>query len=179
MPFYKIAEMQQNPSTANPEQFVQTAVGEFMKAGIVTKPDEEGPPLHMHPNEEQFTLVLEGKLHFVLGDEERICERGDLIHIPRFTNHRSRAIGGPAIFFTVKSPAGDGDLDQDYNRAEGAEEAERAPHEHDRPGEAERKSAGAKLVELFRDEVELRRKISKDECENGVAIGHVNSRASE
>jgi quercetin dioxygenase-like cupin family protein len=124
MPFYKIAEMQQNPSTANPQQFVQSAAGEFMKAGIVTKPEDEGPPLHMHPNEEQFTLVLDGKLHFVLGDEERICERGDLIHIPRFTNHRSRAIGGPAVFFTVKSPAGDGDLDQDYHRAEGAEEAE-------------------------------------------------------
>ena len=123
MPFYKIAEMQQNPQTANPLQFAKTAVGEFMKAEIVTKPDEEGPPLHMHPNKEQFTLVLDGKLHFVLGDEERICERGDLIHIPRFTNHRSRVIGGPAVFFTVKSPAGDGDLDQDYNRAEGAEEA--------------------------------------------------------
>jgi quercetin dioxygenase-like cupin family protein len=125
MPFYKIAEMQKNPATANPQQFVQTAVGEFMKAGIVTKPDEEGPPLHMHPNEEQFTLVIEGKLHFVLGDEERICEAGDLIHIPRFVKHRSRAIGGPAVFFTVKSPAGDGDLDQDYNKAEGAEEAEK------------------------------------------------------
>jgi hypothetical protein len=25
----------------------------------------------------------------------------------------------------VKSPAGDGDLDQDYNKAEGAEEAEK------------------------------------------------------
>src|SRR5881296_2099386 len=106
MAFYKIAEMQKNRATANPQQFVQSAVGEFMKAGIVTKPDEEGPPLHMHPNEEQFTLVLEGKLHFVLGDEERICERGDLIHIPRFTNHRSRAIGGPAVFFTVKKTAG-------------------------------------------------------------------------
>ena len=103
MPFYKIAEMQQSPSTANPQQFVQTAVGEFMKAGIVTKPDEEGPPLHMHPNEEQFTLVLEGKLHFVLGDEERICERGD--------------------------------LDEDYNKAEGAEEAER------RFAEAKRKTS--------------------------------------
>jgi hypothetical protein len=32
MPFYKIAEMQKNPATANPQQFVQTAVGEFMKA---------------------------------------------------------------------------------------------------------------------------------------------------
>lgn len=124
MPFYKIAEMQGNPSTTNPAMFAKTAVGELMKAGIVTKPEGEGPPLHMHPNEEQFTLVLEGKLHYVLGDEERICERGDLIHIPRFTQHRSRALGGPAVFFTVKSPAGDGNLDQDYNRAAGAEAAE-------------------------------------------------------
>src|SRR5262249_33775642 len=105
MPFYKIAEMQQNPSTANPQQFVQTAVGESMRRGLGPSPEGKAPPLHMHPNEEQFTLVLEGKLHFVLGDEERICERGDLIHIPRFTNHRSRAIGGRAVFFTVKSPA--------------------------------------------------------------------------
>ena len=125
MPFYTIAEMQQNPSAVNPEMFAKTAVGEYMKAGIVVKPEGEGPPLHMHPNEEQFPLVLDGKLHYVLGDEERICERGDLIHIPRYTPHRSRAIDGPATFFTVKSPAGDGNLDQDYNRAEGAEEAEK------------------------------------------------------
>lgn len=41
----------------------------------------EGPPLHMHPNEEQFTLITEGNLHMILGDEDRIVERGDLIHI--------------------------------------------------------------------------------------------------
>lgn len=125
MPFYKIAEMQEMASTVNPEMYAKTATGEFMKAGIVTKPEGEGPPLHMHPNEEQFTLILEGRLHYVLGEEERIVERGDLIHIPRNTNHRSRAIGGPAVFFTVKSPAGDGNLDQDYTRVEGAEEVEK------------------------------------------------------
>ena len=53
-----------------------------------------------------------------------IVERGDLIHIPRFTDHRSRAVDGPAVFFTVKSPAGDGDLNQDYHKADGAEKAE-------------------------------------------------------
>ncbi|MBE0555902.1 MAG: cupin domain-containing protein, partial [Proteobacteria bacterium] len=68
--------------------------------------------------------VLEGKLHFILGDEDRIVERGDLVHIPRFTNHRSRSVGGPATFFTVKSPAGDGDLQQDYHKSAGAEKAE-------------------------------------------------------
>ena len=97
-----------------------------MKAGIVTKEEGAGPPLHMHPNEEQFALVLEGKLHYVLGDEERIAQKGDLIHIPRNTNHRSRAVGGPAKFFAVKSPCGNGELDQDYNLVEGAEEAEKS-----------------------------------------------------
>ncbi|MDX2512094.1 MAG: cupin domain-containing protein [Desulfobacterales bacterium] len=113
----------ENPEV-NPAMIIQSVVGEFMKAGIVTKPEGEGPPLHNHPNEEQFTLILEGKLHFILGDEECIVERGDLIHIPRFTDHRSRSVDGPATFFTVKSPAGDGDLQQDYNKSDGAEKAE-------------------------------------------------------
>jgi quercetin dioxygenase-like cupin family protein len=124
MPIYHIAEMKKDRPDLNPAMIIQTVVGEFMKAGIVTKPASEGPPLHMHPNEEQFTLVLEGKLHMILGDEDRIVERGDLIHIPRFTPHRSRAVEGTAVFFTVKYPAGSGDLNQDYNKVEGAEKAE-------------------------------------------------------
>ena len=126
MPFYQIAEMKKEHPDVNPAMVVQSVAGEFMKAGIVTKPEGEGPPLHMHPNEEQFTLILEGKVHFILGDEERIAEPGDLIHIPRFTDHRSRSVDGPAVFFTVKSPAGSGDLQQDYHKAEGAAEAEKS-----------------------------------------------------
>ncbi len=125
MPIYHIAAMKKENPDVNPAMIIQSVAGEFMKAGIVTKPEGEGPPLHNHPNEEQFTLVLEGKLHFILGDEDRIVERGDLIHIPRFTDHRSRSVGGPATFFTVKSPAGDGDLQQDYHKADGAEKAEK------------------------------------------------------
>ncbi|MGY8991461.1 MAG: cupin domain-containing protein [Rhodospirillales bacterium] len=125
MPFYQIAKMVKGKGRANPKQFAKQASGEFMKAAVVTKPEGEGPPLHMHPNEEQWTLILEGELHYVLGDEEKIVGPGDLIHIPRFTNHRSRSIGGPATFFTVKSPTGDGDIDQDYNLSKDASIAER------------------------------------------------------
>ncbi len=126
MPFYQIDEMKQIQSKTNPTITQKGIPGEFMKAGFVIKPEGDGPSLHMHPNEEQFTLILEGKLHYILGDEEKIVERGDLIHIPRNTNHRSRAVDGPATFFTVKSPCGDGELDQDYNMADGAEEAEKS-----------------------------------------------------
>ena len=107
--------MAKNNSEINPAMSAKSVPGEFMKAGFVTKPEGEGPPLHMHPNEEQFTLILEGNLHYILGDEDKIVGPGDMIHIPRNTNHRSRAINGEATFFTVKSPAGSGDLDQDYN----------------------------------------------------------------
>ena len=125
MPIYHIAELKKINPDVNPAMIMQTVTGEFMKAGIVTKPAGEGPPLHMHPNEEQFTLILEGKLHIILGEEDCIVERGDLIHIPRFTQHRTRAVGGPAVFFTVKYPAGSGDLNQDYHKVENAEEAEK------------------------------------------------------
>lgn len=125
MPFYHISEISKINPEVNPKMVMQTVVGEFMKVGIVTKPPGEGPPAHMHPNEEQFTLILEGKLHMILGDEDRIVEKGDLIHIPRFTQHRSRAVDGPAIFFTVKFPAGDGDLNQDYNMVANAKELEK------------------------------------------------------
>lgn len=118
MPFYVIKEIKKNNPDENPNIVIQNLAGEFMKVGIVTKPPGEGVPLHMHPNEEQWTLILEGRMHYILGDEEKIVERGDLIHIPRNTYHRSRAIGGNALFFTVKSPAGDGDLQQDYNAAD-------------------------------------------------------------
>ena len=125
MPIYKIKEISEKSSDTNPLIRHQAVVGEFMKAGVVTKPEGEAPPLHEQPNEEQFTLVLEGKLHYILGDEDRIVEAGDLIHIPRGVPHRSRPVGGPARFFTVKSPAGSGNLSEDHQTAAGAEEAEK------------------------------------------------------
>ena len=126
MPFYAVSDMEVKPGGVNPLVRVRKAVGEFMKVGIVTKPEGEGSPLHEHPNEEQWTYILEGQMHYILGGEERIVEAGDLVHIPRFTKHRSRPVNGPATFFTVKSPAGNGELAEDYNKADNAEEAEKS-----------------------------------------------------
>jgi quercetin dioxygenase-like cupin family protein len=124
MPFYEINNIEKKPGSVNEKIQAGAVVGEFMKFGVVTKPDAEGPPLHEHPNEEQFTLVIEGQLHFILGDEDRVVGPGTLVHIPRNTRHRSRPVNGPATFITIKSPAGDGNLDQDYNKRPEAEEME-------------------------------------------------------
>jgi quercetin dioxygenase-like cupin family protein len=121
MPFYKISEMKERHATVGPG--VEKGVaGELMKAGIMSYQDGEGPPPHFHPNEEQFVLMLEGKNSMILGDEQRIVGPGDLVHIPRNVRHGGRAVGGPAVFFAVKSPVGTGDMSQDYNKAKDADE---------------------------------------------------------
>lgn len=124
MPFYEINNIEKKSGRINEKIQSGAVVGEFMKFGVVTKPDAEGPPLHEHPNEEQFTLVLEGQMHFILGDEDRVVGPGTLVHIPRNTRHRSRPVNGPATFITIKSPAGDGNLDQDYHMRPEAKEME-------------------------------------------------------
>jgi quercetin dioxygenase-like cupin family protein len=121
MPFYKILEMEAKKSSSGPAM-AKSVAGELMKAGVVTYQDGEGPTPHFHPNEEQYMLMIEGKLNMILGDEEQIIEKGDMVHIPRNTRHGVVAVGGPAVFFAVKSPCGDGNLDQDYNRAGDADE---------------------------------------------------------
>jgi quercetin dioxygenase-like cupin family protein len=121
MPFYNISEMEAKRSRVG-SAMGKAVAGELMKAAITTYQENEGPPPHFHPNEEQFMLMIEGKLKMILGDEERIIGPGILIHIPRNTRHGVRAIGGPAVFFAVKSPVGDGDMSQDYNKAKDAEE---------------------------------------------------------
>ena len=88
MPFYQLNELEKKPSKVNSSIESGAVPGEFMKFGIVTKPEGEGPPLHEHPNEEQFTVILSGQMHFVLGDEDRVVGPGTLIHIPRNTRHR-------------------------------------------------------------------------------------------
>ncbi|MEE9239778.1 MAG: cupin domain-containing protein [bacterium] len=121
MPFYKLSEMEAKKSSVGPAMS-KGVPGELIKSGVVTYQEGEGPPPHFHPNEEQFMLMLEGKMKMILGDEERIIERGDLIHIPRNTRHGVIAVGGEAVFFAAKSPVGNGDMGQDYNKAADADE---------------------------------------------------------
>ncbi len=125
MPFYKISELEKVSLAVNPGGEYQPVVGELMKSSIVTFRKGTGSTPHSHPNEEQFILVLEGRRYFIVGDEERIIEPGDLVHVPRGTVHGGRTLDDTAVMFVVKSPAGDGRLDQDHNDAENVEELKR------------------------------------------------------
>ena len=44
-------------------------------------------PPHIHPDQDEFLYILEGRFDFILNDEEAIGEPGDLITLPRGIPH--------------------------------------------------------------------------------------------
>jgi quercetin dioxygenase-like cupin family protein len=121
MPFYTRSDMDEvTVSSWNPSVF-QPVAGEFMKGGFVTCPRGAHAKPHLHPNEEQFIVMLEGSQLLILGDEIREIGPGDLVHIPRGTVHGAYTLTERAVAFAMKSPVGDGRVEQDYVEAEGAD----------------------------------------------------------
>jgi len=66
----------------------------------------EGPPLHVHHNEDEFIWVLEGRFRVKLGDDMNEAAPGAFVFIPRGTPHTWQNIGdAPARFFAGTMPA--------------------------------------------------------------------------
>jgi len=66
----------------------------------------EGPPLHMHRNEDEFIWILEGRFRVRLGDDMNEAAPGAFVFIPRGTPHTWQNIGdAPARFFAGTMPA--------------------------------------------------------------------------
>ena len=114
MPVYKAQDMQATPDVANPNVMMMQFGGELIKVGIVTYKTGETPPPHSHPNDEQWIYMLEGRLALLLDEEVFTIGPEDLVHIPRNTVHGIRILESTCRFFTCKSPAGSGNLSEDY-----------------------------------------------------------------
>ena len=125
MPVYKAQDMQATPDVVNPNVMMMQFGGELIKVGIVTYEAGEGPPPHAHPNDEQWIYLLEGRVAFLLGDEIISVGPGDLVHIPRNTVHGIQILESPSRFFTCKSPAGSGNLSEDYTDVPNVAELQR------------------------------------------------------
>ena len=46
-----------------------------------------GPPLHIHPNQDEWFYVLEGEYLFQVGEEKYQLKKGDTIFLPRNIQH--------------------------------------------------------------------------------------------
>ncbi len=64
-----------------------------------------GPPLHVHPEQDEIFIVLAGEHLFQLGDEQHRLTAGDTIFIPRNTPHAPAQLSdmGKYLFFFTPS----------------------------------------------------------------------------
>ena len=122
MPIYKADEMVLTPDVVNPNVMMKQYGGEPIKAGVVYYEEGDVPLPHVHPNDEQWIFLLEGRLATLLGDETDTIGPGDLVYIPRNVVHGIRLLGSSCRFFTCKSPAGSGALSEDYRAVPNLEE---------------------------------------------------------
>jgi quercetin dioxygenase-like cupin family protein len=84
----------------------------------------EGPPLHVHRDQDELIFTLEGRYRVRLGDQLHDAPAGSFVFIPRGTPHTWQNIGdGRARFFAALMPASPG-FEQFFVRY-----AELPPHE--------------------------------------------------
>jgi quercetin dioxygenase-like cupin family protein len=77
----------------------------------------EGPPLHVHANEDEVLYVIEGRLRFILGTRVEEAPAGSLVFIPRGVEHTWQNVGDvPARFLVLFTPAATG-MEQFFERA--------------------------------------------------------------
>lgn len=66
-----------------------------------------GPPLHVHENEDEVVIVLDGELTYQVGDERGALAAGGLLWFPRAVPHAVANLSGRTCrFLTVVTPAG-------------------------------------------------------------------------
>lgn len=68
-----------------------TVTGSLIEVGRYRMAGGTGAEPHRHPNE-QIIYVLKGRLHARVGDEERVVEAGEVVHVPPNVVHEIRAL---------------------------------------------------------------------------------------
>jgi quercetin dioxygenase-like cupin family protein len=67
----------------------------------------DGPPLHVHANEDEALYVLEGQLRLLLDGELHSAPAGSFVFVPRGTRHCFQNVGDrPARVIVLFTPSG-------------------------------------------------------------------------
>ncbi|NCQ17540.1 MAG: cupin domain-containing protein [Ignavibacteria bacterium] len=65
-----------------------------------------GPPLHIHPNQDEWFYVLEGEYFFQVGEDKYTMKIGDTIFLPRNVQHAFVQLTEKAKIIVSYLPAG-------------------------------------------------------------------------
>ena len=65
-----------------------------------------GPPLHIHPNQDEWFYVVEGEYLFQVGEEKYSMKSGDTIFLPRKVKHAFVQLSGKGKMIVSYLPSG-------------------------------------------------------------------------
>ena len=81
--------------------------GDRVSAFESLNPPGEGPPLHLHVDQDEVLYVLEGELRVLLGDDVRPASAGSFVFIPGNVPHTWQVVGDtPARLLVILAPSG-------------------------------------------------------------------------
>lgn len=65
-----------------------------------------GPPLHLHPAQDEVFIVDEGEYRFQCGEEQHLLRAGDSVFLPRGVPHTFRQLSATGRLRFLYTPAG-------------------------------------------------------------------------
>ena len=89
--------------------FLLTAesTGGAMTAGFSTVPPGAGPPPHVHADEDETFIVVEGRFAFLADGQWTEAGPGAVVHLPRGSVHTFRNVGDvPGKKWVITTPGG-------------------------------------------------------------------------
>jgi mannose-6-phosphate isomerase-like protein (cupin superfamily) len=92
----------------NVEFLARTRETPRFNLGVITKqPHSDGPPIHLHEDEDDSFYVLEGEVTFVVEDDEVVAGPGTFVLVPPGVRH-TFANRGDAVarMLNIHAPAG-------------------------------------------------------------------------
>jgi quercetin dioxygenase-like cupin family protein len=100
--FFPTAE-EMSPHTIFPGVHLKTCAAEHMMLSVVHLEPHAVVQEHSHPHE-QVGMVLEGRVQFFIGGEQKTLEAGDLFRIPGNVPHKVIVLQGPARVLDIFHP---------------------------------------------------------------------------
>ncbi len=92
---------------ANVEFLARTEDTPRFNFSIITKQPGEGPPLHVHPGEDDAFYILEGDVVMIVEDEEIVVGPGTFVLVPPGVPHTfANRTESVARIVNVHAPAG-------------------------------------------------------------------------
>jgi quercetin dioxygenase-like cupin family protein len=82
---------------------IRTCAGEKMMMSVASLAAHSVVDEHSHPHE-QVGMMLEGRVIFTIGDEEKTLSAGDLYRIPGNVRHKVVTLDQPARILDIFSP---------------------------------------------------------------------------